>query len=329
MPIPGVGARAIPLLLILLLVSDPRARLKKNEFVIFIILSSLAFFLMLMQPEKIVFISSILLAILVNHLFTVIPREWSLIPTLWIHVTAAAISLASLTTSGSDFFPNFLYGESRHGIHINPYLNFRISGIYQEPSNFGLYMLLLSIWADHAHPKSRWVGMAFSIISLLTFSSVTILAAIKILYEVRGSLRSRTMMLLLPILMLGFGFILNIFYQFFSGKFVLYQAQGLEYSRRFEILTFTLDEIKLNRFSFLSGHSATVLEGYVVYDLGPLISTILILGFAGLIIAIFFIARMRPNLLNLAIVLVTKATINNPLLWIATRRFSKPTRPHE
>jgi len=323
-PLPGLGARAVPFLLVVWLLTDRRLRLHAGEMLLYSGLVVLGLVMAMFQQDKIGFMLGLLLAILITRLLEVIPRSWSLRPALWLHCAAAGLSFATLLGLGYDLMPQILYGESRHGIHVNAFLQFRISGLYLEPSTFGLHMLLLSIWADHAHPGKRGVSMMFAGLALLTFSSITILAAFKLILDQRHLLRSKAGVFLLPLVVSGGGVVLVSFYLFFSDKLRLYQAQGLETSKRFEALFFTLEQIAVNDFNFLQGHDATTLQAFVVYDLGPVISTSLILGLPGFLLVVAFCARMRFSLLNIAIIMATKASINNPLLWIGTRRFAVP-----
>ena len=322
-PLPGVGVRAIPIFLIFWLLSDPKVRVRERDVMVFSIFALLGCTLMLAQPDKAVFVISLLLAILINQLLLSIPRHWSLVPTLWLHIIAALMSLATLLVYGSDLIPSLLYGESRHGIQADASLSFRISGVYQEPSTFGLHMLLLSIWADHTDPHRRWVGSLFAVLALLTFSSITILAALQIVLQLRKSMSSRAWILLVPLVLVTGGTIMLIFYRFFAQKILLYQSMGWETVKRFEALFFTIREIDAGRYNFFLGHPAEVIQQFVIYDLGPIISTLLILGFGGVVTIIIFLARMRFTLLNIAVIAATKATINSPLLWIATSRFPR------
>lgn len=326
-PLPGLGSRAIPFFLVIWLLSDPRLRVRQGEVLIYALLVVVGFVMILLQPEKAGFLISLLLALLITRLLEVIPRDWSLIPALWLLLSAAGVSFLSLVSLGYDMIPMALYGESRHAIHANAFLHFRISGLYLEPSTFGLHMLLLSIWANHLHSDRRWVAMVFSVLALLTFSSITILAAFKIALDLRHLLRSRAAVVLVPLVAVGGGTALYNFYLFFTDKLILYQSRGLETAKRFEALFLTLDQISLGEFNFLLGHPPETIQKYVFYDLGPVLSVPLILGLGGVLVILVFLARMRLTVLNLAIVLATKATINNPLLWIATSRLRSPAMP--
>lgn len=322
-PLPGLGAHGIPFILVLWLLTDPRLCIRVVEVLIYFGLVAMGFLMILIQPDKFSFLISLMLVVLISRLLEILPRDWSLIPALWLHLGAAMVSLMTLVALGYDLAPMTLYGESRHAIHQNAFLTFRISGLYLEPSTMGLHMLLMSIWANHSHPDKRWVAMLYSGMSLVTFSSVTILAAFKIAHDLLLRLRSKAGILLIPVVILGSGMVLQPFYLFFTDKLALYNADGLENAKRFEALVFTLDMIGLGEFNLFLGHKVEVIQRYVFYDLGPVISTPMILGLGGVLLILVFLARMRWSLLNIAIVMATKATINNPLLWVATSRRRK------
>ncbi len=323
-PLPGIGALGIPCLLAIWLLSDLRARIRVVEVLIYFVMVVLGFAMTLVQPDKTMFIVSLMLVILLSRMMEVIPRQWSLIPALYIHAATLLISFASLLVLGFDVVTQTLHGESRNGIHNNPFLQFRISALYLEPSTLGVHMLLMSIWAQNAHPDKRWVSMAYAVFGALTFSSVTVLAGMKILFDARHLMRSRGgVMVAVAVFAVSF-FAAPVFYMFFADKLDLYSDRGMENAKRFAILFYTMDEISLGQFNLLLGHPTDVIKRFVVYDLGPVIATPMILGFVGLTIILVFVMRMQWSLLNFAIVLATKATINNPLLWVATRRFPKP-----
>lgn len=320
-PIPVLGAWAAPFLLLLCLLTDPRLSVPLSELLIYIGFAFLILLMILIQPEKLSFLISLLLVVLISRMLELIARNWSLVPALWLHLGVALVSLLTLLSLGYDLLPMTIYGESRHGIHLNTFLTFRISGIYLEPSTMGLHMLLMSIWANHAHPEKRWVAMTYSAMALASFSSVTIIAAFKIALDLRHQLRSRSALLLIPVLVLAGGIFLQRFYLFFEDKLSLYRAQGLDGSRRFEALFVTRDMISRGEFNIMLGHEIEIIQRYVFYDLGAVISTPMILGVGGVLMVGAFLMRMRWSMINIAIVMATKATINNPLLWIATRRF--------
>lgn len=333
-PIPGFGTKLLPLLMLIYLLMDSRVRLKAGNLMLFGAGMATVFLLMILEPGKMNFLIGLLLVIMISHLTEVAGRPWDLRKALWLHMAAAIFSAFSLIGLGYDMVPEILYGESRHAVHNNSFLTFRASGLYQEPSTMGLHMLLLSIWADRSHPDRKWIGLTFSGIALLTFSSITILAAFKIAIDLRHTLRSKSALLLVPVILVGGYFALQSFYGFFLDKLILYNSNGFENAKRFEALFFTLDQIAVGRFNFFTGHPPETIQRFVLYDLGPLISTSLILGLSGVILMLVFLARMRPTILNFAIILSTKAAIGNPLLWVATSSHPAPsadttTRPPE
>ncbi len=321
-PLPEIGARVVPFLLVFYLLTDLRMRFRPYDALAFVGLASATVVLIILDPAKFGFLVSLLLAILITRLINESQGNWNLIPVLWIHAGAVATSALTLIAFGYDLIPQLIYGESRHAVHDNVFLKFRVSGLYQEPSTLGLHMLLLSLWADQTHPRQRFVSMTFAGIALLTFSSITILAAFKIVMDLRKVLRSKFSLLLLPVVLVGGVVALRSFYLFFVEKVSLYAGQGLETAKRFEALFFTWDQIAFDEFNFFQGHDTDIIQKFVVYDLGPLLSTLLILGFPGALLVTAFLVRMRFSLVNIAIVLATKATLNNPLLWIATQRFT-------
>ena len=57
-----------------------------------------------------------------------------------------------------------------------------------------------------------------------------------------------------------------------------------------------------------------MLSDYVVYDLGPFISTLLVFGLCGLIPLIYFIKNAGFSI-QLIILALTKVTLSNLLVW--------------
>ena len=316
-PITFVGSYGFPLLLIGSLLLFKKIEIEIYQIYIMIVSFSLLTLLALFDLSKAPFIFSIVLALFCSNLVAKSKLQMFLGPTLIAHIIFVFISYISILTNGDDFLPNLIYGESRHGIHKNDILNYRISGIYQEPATFGLHMLLLSIWSKKMNPNRIILANSFSILAILSFSSLTFLAILKVINDNFGTIKNnRGIIGTITLILLGFT-ISSSYYEFFISKLDLYMRNGIINSKRFEFLNLTANKYSTGELNLIFGHEMDAVQKYVVYDLGPVISTTLILGIPGLILATTLIFRTKISLLNYVILLATKASINNPLLWIA------------
>ena len=322
-PMPVLSVKLLPFILVALLLTDSRLRINVAEVATHCFFVACGFLILTIQPEKFLPLVSFMLAFLVSRLLWLIPRDWSFVPTLSLNVGAALASLLTLHFTGNDFISSTIYGESRHGIHVNSFLDFRISGLYQEPSTMAIQMLLMSVWASNAHPKKNWVPLGFSILAMASFSSVTIIAMLKIAMDQKRVLLSNAGLKAAALAALVGYWFLPTFYYFFMDKVQVYSALDIDSIRRLELIFVTSNLIKIGEFDFLLGHTVELLQNYVVYDLGIILATPMIFGLLGLLMLIVFLKGMRWNLINVILVIATKAAIINPLLWVATRKTSK------
>lgn len=328
LPMPGNGVQLMPVLLLVFLCLDSRIRFHWREPIIFSALVCAILVLTLIQPGKITFFATLIFMAVITRFMAASRRRWNLLPTLYLHSSMAGISLLSLSQFGYDILPNIFWGESRHWVHANEFVSFRVSGLYQEPSTFAVHMLLMAMWADQVHRRRPLISLAFALLAAASFSSISIIAAIKILLSARRILGKQPGIFILPLILTVIAFLMRDFYLFFSEKLFIYSERGWQAASRFEALFFTLDKIAMNEFNFFLGHTTEVLHAFVIYDLGLVLSTLMIMGMPGLFVIAVFLVRFNFSLLGIAVIVITKVTIGNPLLWVATCRPSAIEERH-
>ena len=130
------------------------------------------------------------------------------------------ISIFSLFQSEVDIIPNLIYGESRHLVQSNTFVDFRPSGIFQEPSTFALYYLIIAILLSNISRDKNRKFIIFSIIlSLMTFSVISLLFPIVLLPFFK---RIRYIFLLfIPIIFFIYEFINQFAYNKINSYFLL------------------------------------------------------------------------------------------------------------
>ena len=304
----------IPLCCILLTFFDLKQEWKTTEVILLAFITAFTFLMFTHSFSKGVSLFGVLASIFIALNFKDRDYDFSLSLTFFFHILVVSSSFLSLYYFGYDYLPQLIYQESRHAVHFNEIVSYRVSGIYREPSNLGLSMLFLAMWG-HQMKQTRFIRfqcLCFLAIAILTYSSVSLLALVYLVYFYRKALLSsetlRISIFLVPVLV-----IISIpVVSFFIDKFTLYQNQGLENATRFLILSSGLQ--LADNFSFIFGIVPSVLSDYVVYDLGPLISTLLVFGLCGLIPLIYFIKNAGFSI-QLIILALTKVTLSNLLVW--------------
>lgn len=305
----------IPLLCLFLTFCDLKPKWKSGEIflVLFLVGSSLLIFLHSIDKAISFMVIAGCLFIALNYRDRL--SNFSLSLAFCLHIIFALISFISLFFLGYDYIPEQIYGESRHLVHVNEFVSYRVSGIYREPSNFAVAMLLLAMWGHQLQPSKlqHFQCLCFLGLSILTYSSVSILAMVYLFLKYGGTIfRAKSLplfIILAPVLTL----LAIPAVWFFIDKVILYQSRGLDDASRFQILS-SFSDFGAG-FSWVFGASPKMLDDYVVYDLGPLLSPFLIYGAFGLIAIILFI-RYAGFSMRLLILALTKVSPTNLLLWI-------------
>ena len=300
-----------PLICVLLSLCDLKPRWKSSEIIILISMTAFSIFMFTHSFFKGLSLLSTVISVFIVLNFKDRDYKFSLALTFVFHVVLVLISFVSLIYLGYDYFPDLIFGESRHLVHNNDIASFRVSGIYREPSNLGLSMLLLAMWG-HQMTSTRatnFLCLVFLGIAILSYSSVSILALVYILYTFKSVLfKAKYLFFLVP----TFVFISIPVVNFFIDKFLIYQSNGLENATRFLIISSGLGSG--NNYSWIFGAEAKLLKDYVVLDLGPILSTAIIFGVCGLIPLIYFIMNAGFSM-RLVILSLTKVTLTHPLIW--------------
>ncbi len=213
------------------------------------------------------------------------------------------ISFLSLYQFDVDIIPNYIYGESRHLVQSNTLVDFRPSGIFQEPSTFAVHYLIIAILLMNISAEKNKKYIIFSIIlSLLTFSVISLLFTI-VLIPFFKKIRY-IFLLFIPIIFFMYEFV----NQFAYNKVNSYFDMGLENYSRFELLF-----EYINNFTYY-GFSEDF-SNYVSYDLGPVVFLFIYAGIFSFPLIIYLLLKAYKNI-NLFILILTKISVVNPLFWI-------------
>jgi len=302
--VPVFGSKFfIPILLIIFSVSNIKYLNRKfyiySIFLFSIILFSQLFLSTRFDPNMFYILIAIILSV---NSVSIESKNLKII--LFIMLFFHIFSIFTLFQFEIDFFPNLLYGESRHLVQSNTFVNFRPSGVFQEPSTFAVYYLVIAILLSKISKEKNRKYIIFSILlSLLTFSVISLLFPIVLIPFFK---RIRYIFLLfIPIIF----FIYEFINQFAFNKINAYFDMGIENYARFELLFEYLNDF--NYYGFQNDLSA-----YVAYDLGPIVYLFIFAGIFSFPLIIFLLFKAFKNL-NLLVLLLTKISISNPLFWIA------------
>lgn len=315
-PAPSLKAISTALLFIVLTI-DAKCKIKSQSLGILLILAFLTLMYGFISIEKLVIAAGIFLAIAVSIAFRCTNRLWNFKPFLAFSIVCTLLSFASLIFLDYDLFPSLLYGESRHLIHINQFVDFRISGFAEEPSTFALQMLLCSILAKKFHSNQQWVYLSFAAISIITFSSVSFLSIIFILSQFRLRVFSRfsSFLVILFVMISSVGILYRLFL-FFYDKVNLYSDLNIQDIKRYELLYMVISGSFFSENFYIFGLDPSLLGEYVVLDNGPIVGLFFLLGLYGIVLGFWLIIKTRLNPLKLLILFFSKVSASNPLLWV-------------
>lgn len=318
-PFPGVGAYTMPAVMTALIVLDFGRRWSLQELALGILCLTLSGFAFLVDIEKGLFALSISVALFGGMYGAKLRSDYALGPALLLHVGFAALSTASLVVSGEDVVPAFLYGETRHAVHANEFISARISGLYQEPSTFGLHMLLLSLLPMGG--RARFYEVSFLCLAIVSTSMITLFALARLAWVLRAQVLTRAGLWYVVLLTPFVALIVVPALLFMGEKVWTYADTGILESTRFVVFAVAADVVLGGAVPWF-GLSEDALKDFVVYDTGLFISTPLLLGFIGLPFLLLFIylALRKPFMLLMGL---TKMTISNPLAWAVLMRYER------
>ncbi len=222
---------------------------------------------------------------------------------LFIFIFFHLLSVVSILQTGYDFIPDFIYGESRHYVQNNTLINFRPSGIFQEPSTFAIHYLIIAILLLREKTSENIKYVFLSILaSLFTFSVISVLFILILIPFLK-----KAKYIFLIFIPLGF-FIYEFLNQFALNKINNYFDIGIQNYSRFELLFKYLDNF------YFAGFYEN-LSNYVAYDLGPIIFLFIYAGIFSFPIIIYISMRCIKDL-NLLVLVFTKISVVSPLFWV-------------
>ncbi len=314
-PFPFIGIKIFfPLAIIIAALATTHISLKSLLIVVSTIAyMTLASFLLSDSPSKVLIITycAISLSLVILN-FKIESHHWCYIG--YIHLIAFSLSIITILVLGYDLLAMSIYGESRHLTGAFKAVSFRGSGLFQEPSTFSYHMLAITLLLHSSAPAENTLSkFVFLIFSLLSFSAAGAVSLIFIIYLTFSPAISRKVKyiitgVLAPIICyIGYIVIDFLFY-----KIDVYTKLGFSKVTRFEAVTTYFTEFPL------LGLSAEALSQYVVYDLGPFVSSILVFGILSTPLLLLLIYSLIKQPLNGCLVL-TKIPITDPILWLVIK----------
>lgn len=310
-PFPMIGLKLFfPITILLALLVNKQ--MKKTH--IFLFISILVYILILIlifedASNKHIIIINLFASLSIFFIsFNISMKDWIYVG--FFHSFFFIISMISLYTLNADIIVEFLYGESRHAIGAFSQISFRPSGLYQEPSTFSYHLLVFSLIIHFVDPEKYYKEkVVFLIISMLSFSVAGLISALILFYLIISRIKSlKTVLGLLIIIVPVMSYIVNILIEFLFYKYNVYISRGFEETTRFEPIYQLLNNPSIY------GLSPEILQSLVLFDLGPIASSILIFGVFSLplLLILIYATIKKPLILGL---FLTKIALTNPLLW--------------
>lgn len=319
-PIPFLGLKLFfPLALFIALVTTQKYELSRVVITLSVILlMSIAAFIYKDDPFKMLII--VYCALSISFLlfdFDVKEKHW--LSVAYMLIAFFTLSILSIQFLGYDIIAKLIYGESRHEIGAFKLISFRGSGVYQEPSTYAYHLIAIVCLLHLANPKSYFVQKCLILVfALLSFSAAAAVALLFLAYllfyaPIKFNTKLWLLALLSPVI-IYLGYIVITFLQY---KLDHYTTTGFSEVTRFQAISL------FSSTTPLLGLSAEQLSNLVIFDMGPLISSVLIFGALAIPVVFILVLCCIKNPPSFCL-LLTKIPLTDPLLWcVVTRIFKK------
>ncbi|AIY66939.1 hypothetical protein [Pseudoalteromonas piratica] len=321
-PIPFIGLKLFfPFALLLALVSTQTYDVYKiiNTLAVALLLSICAF-IYKDDPVKILII--VYCALSISFLlfdFDVHEKHW--LSVAYLLIVFFILSILSIQFLGYDIIAKIIYGESRHEIGAFELISFRGSGVYQEPSTYAYHLIAIVCLLHLANSKDFFLQKCIILIfALLSFSAAAAVALLMLAYlliyaPIRFNLKLSLLLLLSPAIVY-LGYIVVTFLQYKVGH---YATTGFDEVTRFQAISL------FSATTPILGLTAEQLNNLVIFDMGPLISSVLIFGLLAIpvVFVLLFCCIKNPPSFCL---LLTKIPLTDPLLWCVVNRIFKQNK---
>ncbi|MDB4638253.1 hypothetical protein OAE64_00025 [bacterium] len=225
------------------------------------------------------------------------------------------ISFYSIVNLGYDFVPDYLYGESRHRVGVNDFIQFRPSGIYQEPSTLAIYYiatLVILFTSKEKHKHKRILIAIAALSSVLTFSVISLISLVLlIIYNkrfIKGFLYQSSIAIISSL------FIYHFVTSFVITKVSSYSEKGLDNYNRLQLVYKIFDN---NWFI-----PKNLIKEGVAFDNGPLVFLFLFCGIYSIPMILYLVIKSKNNA-GLLLMLITKISITYPLFWAILKNNEK------
>ncbi|WP_372766132.1 hypothetical protein [Pseudoalteromonas sp.] len=321
-PIPFLGLKLFfPIALFVALVSTHSYDLYKIiKTLSVILLLSIAAFIYKDDPFKILII--VYCALSISFLlfdFDIHEKHW--LSVAYLLIIFFILSIISIQFLGYDIIAKLIYGESRHEIGAFELISFRGSGVYQEPSTYAYHLIAIVCLLHIANSKDYFSQKCIILIfALLSFSAAAAVALLMLAYllvyaPIRFNLKLSLLLLLSPAVFY-LGYIVITFLQYKVGH---YATTGFAEVTRFQAISLFSETTPA------LGLSAEQLSNLVIFDMGPLISSVLIFGLLAVpvVFVLLFCCVKNPPSFCL---LLTKIPLTDPLLWCVVNRIFKQNK---
>ncbi|MBE0364311.1 hypothetical protein PULV_a2616 [Pseudoalteromonas ulvae UL12] len=315
-PLPFVGLKLFFPFAILIALTQfkkiPLQRLLVGLVIIFL-LTSLSF-LFKNEPGKVLIILYCSLSVsLVLFDFTIKTLDWVRVANF--HIFAFLVSLISIFLLDFDIVAKFIYGESRHLTGAFEMIRFRGSGVYQEPSTYAYHLLAIVLLIQILEPEEYFYTKLYILFfSLLSFSAAAAVSLIFIGYlMIKSPIKFKLKIAIFTVLIPVVAYVGYIVIEFMLYKINVYAQSGFTDVTRFQAVNLYIETLPL------LGLSEIELKQFVVFDLGPLFSSIIMFGVVGLFVVFLFIYSCFKQPLFSTLV-VTKIPLTDPLLWMVVKQ---------
>jgi hypothetical protein len=313
-PLPGTGFRPFMFLAAILAIFARRKNIKPRDILCQYVLIVSAVLLAFISGKKSVYMliaaSGWIIALLLAN-----KQSIKLTATMWFHLVTFALSWISLTIVGEDLVSLFFNVESRHAVHYTSFISYRASGVFSEPSTFGANMLLLSFAASDDRTSKQSVMSTqnvFTFLSILSVSSVSILAIIILVKKYAGYVASPKRIMPLIAICTVVAYPAYLASRFMIDKTRLYSTVDIYDIKRINIMT------EIGSLTW-AGLPDNIIESYVIYDLGPLVSPVLMVGIFSFPVVIYLLRSVIAKN-EFIVIALTKISITNPLLWVVIQK---------
>jgi len=315
-PIPFIGLKLFfPFAILLALINHRRFSLSRLliSLVILTLLSSMCFAFK-NEPSKILIV--VYCAISVSFIlfdFKIKAKDW--IRVGYFQIVFFVLSIISILLLDTDIIAQFIYGESRHSTGAFSLVKFRGSGLYQEPSTFAYHLIGIAFALHMISDKDYFYSkITLLFFSLLSFSAAAAVSLVFLSYlAIKSPLKFKIKIAILVFISPAFIWIGYIVVEFLLYKINVYSQMDLSMVTRFHAVNLFYEQLPI------FGLDEATLKNNVVFDLGPLFSSVLIFGVFAIPVGGLLVYCCIKKTMFLCLI-VTKIPLTDPLLWFLANK---------